>query len=245
MNWYKLLKLATPKTLYHGTSIDKYDSIKELGLIPMTGDFVSDSYAGEYESVGQDFDPIDLVFAADKKELRKAVTAMEYSIMKFLNKKWIGDVTPLDVRNYGVIVVIKRGEEDFQHRPREESGPFGDWQGETDNLYPAVEPGDYFSEENVGVTYILTGNKLVDFLKRNNQWNFSNSNKWDEEKRKQLQTMITRYHINKSPKFKDTIKKEVNEKIKNMNIKEIDRYFDIYKDLINNYKKEEEKYELV
>ena len=167
MNWYKNIKYAMGRTLYHGTSIDNYDSIKNVGLIPDVGNFVSDSYGGEYEAAGVEFDPTPLVYATDKEDLDKAVTAMKNSVAKMLKKDWLGDVTENELRSYGMLVVVKEGEDYFERRPWEETGPLKDWQGETDNMYPAVEPGDYYSEENIDSTYVLIGNKMIKFLKKN------------------------------------------------------------------------------
>jgi len=166
MSWYKKAK---SRTLYHGTSINNYDSIKNIGLVPDTGDFVSDSYAGEYEAAGVEFDPVDVTYATDKQGLQRAVNAMEYAVGKMLNKNW-GEVTSNELKSYGMLVIIKEGEDMFEHRPEEEIGPWGDWQGETDNRYPSVEPGDYYSEGNVGPVQILIGNKMEKFLRRFGVW---------------------------------------------------------------------------
>ena len=166
MNWYKI---ANSRTLYHGTSINNYDSIKNVGLIPNTGSFVSDSYAGEYEAAGVEFEPVDVTYATDKNNLIKAVNAMEYAVMKMLNKNW-GGVTPGELKSYGMLVIIKKGGDQLEHRPEEEEGPLKDWQGETDNRYPTVEPGDYYSEYNVGPVQILIGNKMEKFLRRFGVW---------------------------------------------------------------------------
>ncbi len=222
MNWYK--KIASSRALYHGTSIDNYDSIKNIGLIPMTGNFVSDSYSGDYEAAEVEFDPTDITYATDKNSLQKAVNAMQYAVMKMLNKEW-GEVTSDELKSYGMLVIIKEGEDQFEHRPEEEEGPWGDWQGETDNRYPAVEPGDYFSEYGAGPVEILIGNKMVSFLKRNGVWPVNY--------REELLTMAIRYHIKENTEKKDNIIKEVTEKINNMNDQEINQTYKLYSEKIN------------
>lgn len=169
MNWYKRIKLATARTLYHGTTIDNYDSIRDIGLVPDTGDFVTDSYAGEYEAAGVEFDPVDVTYATDKDDLDKAVTAMQFAVSKKLGKGY-HDVSFNELKGFGMLVIIKKGEDEFERRPLEETGPWGDWQGETDNRYPSVEPGDYFSESGAGPVQILIGNKMEKFLKRFGVW---------------------------------------------------------------------------
>tara|TARA_Y100000310_G_scaffold55023_1_gene50441 strand:+ start:20744 stop:21253 length:510 start_codon:yes stop_codon:yes gene_type:complete len=167
MNWYKKAK---SRTLYHGTSIDNYDSVKSVGLVPDTGGFVSDSYASDYEDAGVPFEPVDVTYAADKQDLQKAVNAMYHAVTKMLGKNSWHEVTSNELKSYGMLVIMKEGEDYFEHRPREEVGPWGDWQGETDNRYPAVEPGDYYSEEGAGDVQILIGNKMAKFLSRYGVW---------------------------------------------------------------------------
>ena len=228
MNWYKK---ATYKTLYHGTSIDNYDSIKNIGLVPDTGNFVSDSYAGEYEAAGVEFDPAPLVYATDKEDLSKAVTAMEYAVTKMLGKEW-HDITLNELKNYGMIVIIKQGADYMEQRPHEEIGPWGDWQGETDNQYPAVEPGDYYSED-VQDGHILIGNKMVEFLTKHGLWPPSQLGGGIEEKRKQLLTMAIRFHVKEQPDLKDQIIEQVKQKVMNLNDEEVGQQYKIYSDKIN------------
>jgi len=229
MNWYKKqLKIAISRTLYHGTSINNYDSIKSIGLVPDTGDFVNDSYAGEYEAAGVEFDPTPIIFAADKENLRSAVNAMEYAVGKILGKGFHG-VTSDDVRRYGMLVIIKKGEEYMEHRPEEETGPWGDWQGETDNQYPAVEPGDYFSEDAQSSDIILTGNKLVNFLKQQGLWQEDNI----DNLRNDLLTMAIRYHIKESPEQKNKIIQEVTQKVNALDDEGVKNNYKLYSDKIS------------
>ena len=107
-----------------------------------------------------------------------------------------------ELRQYGMLVIIKEGENYFERRPVEEEGPWGDWQGETDNRYPAVEPGDYFSEDVQGPVKILTGNKMINFLQKNGIQLIAYSGQ-SKEIRKLLLTMAIRYHIKKSPEKKE------------------------------------------
>jgi len=218
MNWYKKAK---SRTLYHGTSINNYDSIKQVGLVPDTGGFVSDSYAGEYEAAGVEFDPVDVTYATDKGELQRAVNAMQHAVMKMLNKSNWGEVTPNELKNYGMLVIIKEGEDYFEHRPEEEEGPYGDWQGETDNRYPAVEPGDYYSEEGTRDVQILIGNKMEKFLRSHELWPIDN--------REELLNKAIYYHVKTSPDKKDIIVPTIKEKIDNLDDEEILKYLSLYK----------------
>lgn len=226
MNWYK--KIAHSRTLYHGTSINNYDSIKSIGLIPDTGEFVSDSYAGEYEAAGVEFDPVPVTYATDKENLGRAINAMQYAVSKMLGKTF-HEITSDELRSYGMLVIMKEGEDYMEHRPEEETGPWGDWQGETDNRYPAVEPGDYFSEEAQGPVEILIGNKMVDFLKKRGFWQEDNINNL----RNDLLTMAIRYHIKKEPTRRNEIIEKVKEQVRALNDEQIKEYYKLYSSKIN------------
>jgi hypothetical protein len=174
-------KLATSKTLYHGTSIDNVKSIKQKGLIPPVGPWVerayghsmdldpdSEDYGGSYES------PVfDLVFAADKQELSKALGGITSSVAHKLGKNF-HDVTDDEIEHYGALVVMRDSAKYF-----ERSAPI-DRQGDTigegtldqDQLerYPTVEPGDYFSEQIQDPSYILTGKPMIRLFRRYGIW---------------------------------------------------------------------------
>lgn len=227
MNWYK--KANIPRTLYHGTSINNYNSIKEFGLLPQTGDFVTDAYSGEYEAAGVDFDPVEVTFATDKDELSKAVTAMKFAVSKMLGRNY-HDVTSHELKAYGMLVILRGGEEYMEKRPVEEEGPWGDWQGETGNRYPTVEPGDYYSEEAQGPVEILVGNKMVEFLRKKGVWPINPASSVDiNEVRKQLLTLAIHYHIKENPELRDKIIRQVTQNINNLNDEEVMREYRFYR----------------
>ncbi len=227
MNWYKIVKVATARTLYHGTSIDNYDSIKNIGLVPDTGDFVTDSYAGEYDAAGVEFDPVDVTYATDKDNLMKAFTAMQYSVSKMLKKEY-HNVSINELKNYGMLVIMKKGGEDFEQRPWEETGPWKDWQGETDNIYPGVEPGDYFSEYSQK-GHILIGNKMMEFFRKNGIDMVNNI----EEIRKKLLTIAIRYHIKENPELKEQIIQDITQKINSLDEDGVRENYKLYSEKIN------------
>ena len=232
MNWYKKIKIATAKTLYHGTSIDNYDSIQNVGLVPDVGNFVRDSYQSDYEDANVEFDPTPLVYATDKEDLDKAVTAMAYAVTKMLGRHTLHDITLDELKNNGMLVIIKEGQEYMEQRPWEETGPWGDWQGETDNRYPAVEPGDYYSEDAQD-GHILTGDKMVGFLLKKGLWPPSYLKESVEETRKQLLTMAIRYHVKEAPERKDEIIQSVQERVNNLNDEEVNQQYNAYSEKIN------------
>lgn len=230
MSWYR--KKIFAKTLYHGTSINNYNSIKNIGLVPDTGDFVKDMYEGDYQDAGVEFDPVPVTYATDKEDLSKAVTAMVYAVSKYLGRG-LHDVTSDEIRGYGMLVLIREGEKYYEQRPHEEIGPYKDWQGETDNRYPAVEPGDYYSEDATSGD-ILIGNKLVEFLKKHEQWPISWIGQGIEELRNLLLTMAIQYHVQEQPSLKNRIINQVKEKVKNLDAESVKKYYREYKQRMGN-----------
>lgn len=160
MSIIKLKSLLVEVTLYHGTTIDNIDSIRKIGLIPMRGDFVTNAYGGEYESEDDFENSIpELTFAASKRQLDKAVSAATHHIAKKLDKGF-HDVTDEDFIRYAAIVKIYDGDKDFLHHT-----------GEKYVDYPmSVEPDDYYSEDGASADEILTGKKMVNFLRKYKLW---------------------------------------------------------------------------
>lgn len=169
MNWYKKSNMSkvAEVTLYHGTTLENAESIMEIGLMPSVGDFVEDMYGGEFANAGVEIPEIS--FAAGKGDLRKAFNAMIYQVGKKLKKRWMGDVSIDEIRRYGAIVVFKGSggpatpPGGFIHRPDENER--WDWGSTEEN--PTVEPGDYYSTNVERPDYVISGTKLIEFLKRN------------------------------------------------------------------------------
>lgn len=150
------------RTLYHGTIVDYESSIRKYGLQggwhEPEDTFVGDMYDGEYGDIERSEDD-DVVFMADKDSLDKAITAMQYQVGKKLNK-WLGDVTPTDIRNHGLLVVIKDVEDVDQYDPDDIRWMNGAPRG--------VEPGDYFAP-SMGGDLFLRGSALIRYLQRHGQ----------------------------------------------------------------------------
>jgi len=156
------------RTLYHGTVADNEDTIRAHGLVGgwhgPSGAFVDDAYGGEYtDDDGNYVEPgeeDEIVFAADKKSLEKAVGAMAFHIGRKLGKD-MHDVTDNDIRNHGLLVIIR----DSDEKPYDPDAP--------EHRYKSpprgVEPGDYFGER-MGADALLKGAALVRFLRNNGEW---------------------------------------------------------------------------
>jgi hypothetical protein len=161
----KLKSLLVEKTLYHGTISDFVPSIKKHGLLPTVGEFVKHAYAGSVDNIDAEINEYlkDLVFATDKKQLDKAVTAITAQVGIKLNKDF-QNVTDEEFKQYGALAIIKDGDSVMSHYyPKDDENYYGQ--------HPlTVEPGDYFSDEYVNVDYILTKDKLISFLRRLGSW---------------------------------------------------------------------------
>lgn len=189
-------KLILEKTLYHGTIIDFVPNIEKGGLLPSVGEFVKDAY--DMSGYDEDIDPDDylkdLVFATDKEQLDKAVTAITAQIAKKLNKNF-HSVTDDEFIRYGAIVKVYDGETAFEYRPK----------GDERHEYPyTVEPGDYYSEGSIDVDEILTGHRMIRLLKRYGVWPrvYPVSSAGDEKwLRSELIRLAIKYHKN-TPKEK-------------------------------------------
>jgi len=168
MNWYKIAKKLIARTLYHGTVIDNMQSIKNIGIIGMDLDeakdqnsFVSDAYSGSYDDETWDYlkrQNITVpVFMTDKEELGKALGAMKHHISKKLGKSY-HDVNDNDIRNHGLLVIIKDEENDYE-QSGEEIQPY------EQESYFGIEPYDYYADQVSGDGF-LYGNKLITFLNK-------------------------------------------------------------------------------
>jgi hypothetical protein len=212
----KLKSLLLEKTLYHGTVIDNVPSIEKYGLIPGTGNFVSDAY-GEYEDAGIELP--ELVFATEKSKLSAAVTAATHHIGKKLNKNF-HDVSDAEFFKYAVIIKIYDGEEYFKYREKTDALNYAD------EHPPQVEPGDYYSEDSVGVDEFLTGNSMVRLLKRYNLWprpfgEIKRDKTYDE-----MRDFLVKFTLNK--KDVELSKQEIIDKIKKLSPKDLFYWYNRY-----------------
>lgn len=160
-----IIHILSTKTLLHGTCTFNEAGIREHGLIPTVGPFVSDSYGCELDP-----DMIEeLVFAADKSDASKALGGIASCIAHHLG---IGfhDVTDEQIKQYGMLVVISGDPgnanipESWEQRP-EDDDPRSYVE------YPStVEPRDYYSRSGDAYSYILKGSAMLRYLKRLGAW---------------------------------------------------------------------------
>jgi hypothetical protein len=169
MNWWKSIKIAG-KTLYHGTSIDNIQSIQQYGLIPDVGKFTADAYQ---ESTDAGLQLADLTFAADKQSLRASLSAMESAVERYLGRSPTAD----EVAKYGALAVFRDSEiggpakpAAWEQRPPSDDDPHDEWRGMYSDTHPQVEPGDFYRDESIKPSYVLTGKKMVSFLTQQSMW---------------------------------------------------------------------------
>ena len=153
INLYEEILLENmPRTLYHGTLRRLLPSIMSIGLLPSVGEFTRYAY-DELEAAGIELP--ELVFAADREGLDSCISA----ILGAMRQVGIEDTLENFFR-YGAIVVLKHGEENFDHRTRNEK----DYKD-----YPeTVEPGDYYSDYGIKPDFYIVGDRLRVFLRRHN-----------------------------------------------------------------------------
>ena len=144
--------LLSEKTLYHGTIIDNLDSIRHSGLVGSVGKFTSNAY----DEIPEEELP-EIVFAADKGHVKNALTAMTAQIGHKLNKT-MHDVTDNDIRNHGLLVITKNGDEYATHRPEDDENYYGQYP-------PTVEPSDYYAED-LPTHGFIKGSALLRVLRR-------------------------------------------------------------------------------
>lgn len=142
------------KTLYHGSTTYNLDSIVRNGLLPTIGDFVKTMYAGSVDGDINDYLE-EILYATDKRNLDKAKTAIIQQMAIKLNKNH-REITNKDFENFGLLAVIKNGD-DFFESESEKIKSYID-------LPIGVESDDYYTRNEIQPDYILTGKKLVKFF---------------------------------------------------------------------------------
>ena len=216
MNFREWINLQE-KMLYHGTTLDRETSIRKLGIIGDIGDFVKDAY--DDPEYGKFSDEDHVAYAADKKSLSGAVTAMAFHIGKKLGKD-LHDVTDTDIRNHGLIVKIDDYDDSVKQRPgRNEPNDYEE--------YPrAVEPGDYYFDRLKGDQY-LKGPALLRFLTRMHEWprDWGKSNPKSRNLNKgHLVNLALKHHP-------DIPKSSVLSKIHSLSHSDIQKHLSVYQDL--------------
>lgn len=209
------------RTLYHGTINDHYDSIEKYGLTGDLGDWVKDAYGMELDEDEWDEHLGGISFAASKNDIEAAVGAMRYHVGKKLGK-WLGDVDEEDLRKHGMLVVIRDvdepeeikypedvEEDKWYHRPKEDENYHG--------AYPmSVEPGDWFIKGGAGIDDVLTGNKMIQVLRR-----MGGLKRLETDMRRKLIKMMVAVH---GPKER----KHIIAKVSKLPERELQKYLDRY-----------------
>jgi len=215
-----ILSKSMAKTLYHGTTIDKAENIAKYGLIPQTGGFTDQFYGDMYDLIEDpeerpEFE--DLVFAADKEEIGRALTAMTAQIGVKLNKD-MHDVTDEEIRQHGALVVIREG--GWEQRPKEDPNYMWEREHDTDSL-GHVEPGDYYSNSVEGISYILAGSKMMAIFRQLGVV----PRKWGPDKEKNKREMLIKYVRLKHP---DVPIEKIIGRIDLLSEKELDKFYESY-----------------
>jgi hypothetical protein len=132
---------STPRTLYHGTLRKFLPSILARGLWPSVGAFTKQMYDEE------DHIP-ELVFAGDKKGMIRCFSA----VASWVAIEYGGTYTVEKIKQYGALCVLKQAGDKFEYRD-----PDNDYE----DAPVQVERGDYYREDSISVSHVLTGNRML------------------------------------------------------------------------------------
>lgn len=240
--------ILTERTLYHGTSADHEKDIKELGLIPMVGDWVKDSYGLEYDFsddsqfVNDDrFDNADdyysIVFAGDKSGILKALGGIRYHIGKKLGKD-INAVSWDEIKRYGMLVIINDDDSDpsFIKHP-ENSWKNRDYENEH-RPPPSVEPGDMWTRSHIGprnIRAILTGEALIKYLNK-----FGVIRQWGDNDKDTIKAMRTNLIRMVKKHHPDKDISDIVSKVNNMSKDDLIKWHDKYQSYVGEVDKLDE-----
>lgn len=219
-----LFSFAMEKTLYHGTTIDNAKKIAEEGMWPQTGGFTSQFYGDEYAGEDENGEDVynetkleELIFAADKEEVSKALTAMVAQIGVKLGKD-MHSVTDEEILRYGALVVIREG--GWERRPHEDKDYRWEMEHE-DGSHGHVEPGDYYSGNHESFSYILTGNKMMSILRQLGEI----PRKWGPNEKENKRELLIKYVRQSHPEV--SIDKII-ERIDSFDSKDFRKYYNLY-----------------
>lgn len=219
-----IFSLSMERTLYHGTTIDNAKQIAKEGLWPQTGNFTSQFYGEEFIGENDDGEDLynsikleELIFATDKEDISKALTAMVAQIGIKLNKD-MHYVTDEEILRNGALIVIR--EAGWEQRPKEDKNYRWEMEHE-DGSYGHVEPGDYYSDRHESFSFILTGNKMMTILKRLGIL----PRLWGPDQSKNEKELLIKYVKLKHP---DISSDKIIEKINSLERKEFKTFFENY-----------------
>src|SRR4030095_16699970 len=175
--WLKGIDPAEEKILYHSGTADIDEAIRKNWLQPQQGEWVREVLAGATDDPehAAELAKSGVVYMSDAPTWVKAKVARAAG-------KHVKDVTEADVAKHGQLTFIRShkddpivrrlaGETDLVEKLRGEQMPW--WKS---NLYDydvrrdipfGVESGDYFAVHDIEPAMTLTGQDLVEFLKRN------------------------------------------------------------------------------
>jgi hypothetical protein len=92
-------------------------------------------------------------------------------------EQYVGHSPTDEVAKYGALAVFRDGEvggpdkpSAWEQRPQSDDDPHDEWRGMYSETHPQVEPGDYYRDDRIKPSYILTGKKMVNFLTQQGMW---------------------------------------------------------------------------
>jgi len=186
----------------------------------------------------------ELTFMADKNSLRSAATAMMAAVAHMLGRRDLHDITNNEILRNGALVVVKQDDDsgspfrrdDFEvpghsgiyNRPENDRG-MGQWSRQHSDSNFTVEPGDYYSSDSVGASYVLTGNKLATFLQKQGLWPLtSDAQAVEFMKSKLIEKGIQIYRLRSPQMPVDQIRQQVTQTVSAQTPDQIQKHYATY-----------------
>jgi len=129
-------------TLYHGTLTKNVPSIMKSGLLPRVGQFTKNIHGDKATPK---------VFATTEQGARAVYCALASQIFHAIDHM----PSAAEMAKMGALLVIHR-----------DAGKFSQYDPSAKDVQGSLEPGDYHSDDAIAVDEVLTGQALLDWIKR-------------------------------------------------------------------------------
>jgi pyrimidine deaminase RibD-like protein len=129
-------------TLYHGTLTKNVPSIMKSGLLPRVGQFTKGIHGDK---------AMPKVFATTEQGARAVYCALASQIYHAIGHM----PSAAEMAKLGAVLVIHK-----------DAGKFSQYDPSAKDVQGSLEPGDYYSDDAIAVDEVVTGQALLDWIKR-------------------------------------------------------------------------------